>query len=96
MPNMTSQQSADELRVFRAFVDAAQLNIAPEIAPDGFWVEPELGGDALLRQTRAAEPQNLSDFDHRDLAIHPRLLAPKRGSEPETSIARPGERGERF
>jgi len=64
-----------------------------QITADGFRIEPELGGDSLLRQARASQPQDLSDFDHRDLAIHPRLLAPKRGSEPETSIARPGERG---
>ena len=67
-----------------------------EIPPDGLRIEPELGGDPLLRQALAAKPQDFSDFDHRDLAIHPRLLAPGRGPEPETSIARSGERGERF
>jgi hypothetical protein len=52
------------------------------MAADGFRIKPELGGDSLLRQALALEPQDLSDFDHRDLAIHPRLLAPKRGSAP--------------
>jgi hypothetical protein len=47
-----------------------------QIPANGFRVEPELGGDALLRQARATQAQDLSDFDHRDLAIHPRLLAP--------------------
>ena len=67
-----------------------------QIATNSLRIEPELGGDALLRQALAAEPKVFPDFNHGDLAIHPRLLAPKRGSEPETSIARSGERGERF
>jgi hypothetical protein len=49
-----------------------------EIPADGFRIEPELGGDSLLRQALAPQPKDLSDFDHRDLAIHPRLLAPGR------------------
>src|SRR5262249_49154583 len=45
-----------------------------QVAPHRFRIESELGGDALLRQPLATEPQDLSHFDHRDLAIHPRLL----------------------
>jgi hypothetical protein len=67
-----------------------------EIPADGFRIEPKLGGDPLLRQALASEPKDFPDFDHGDLAIHPRLLVPGRGPGPETSIARSGERGERF
>jgi hypothetical protein len=54
------------------------------------------GGDALLRRALASKPKDFPDFNHRDLAIHPRLLAPGHSPEPETSIARSGEREERF
>jgi hypothetical protein len=47
-----------------------------EMAADGFRIEPEMGGDPLLRQALAAEPKDLPDFHHRHLAIHPRLLVP--------------------
>jgi hypothetical protein len=67
-----------------------------EIPTDGLGIEPELGGDPLLRQALAAEPKDFPDFDHGDLAIHPRLLAPERGPESETSIARSDERGKGF
>jgi hypothetical protein len=67
-----------------------------EIPANRFRIEPELGGDPLLRQARAAEPKDFPDFNHGDLAIHPCLLVPGRSPEPETSIARSGERGERF
>ena len=67
-----------------------------EIPPDGFRIEPKLGGDAFLRQALASQPKDFPDFDHRDLAIHPRLLVPGNGPGPETSLARSGERGERF
>jgi hypothetical protein len=53
-----------------------------EIPADGFRIEPELGGDPLLRQALASEPKDFPDFDHRDLAIHPRLLVP--GQRPRT------------
>jgi hypothetical protein len=79
----------------RRHADARRLR-GRQIPPDGFGIEPELGGDAFLRQALASESQDLSDFDHRDLAIHPRLLVPGCSPEPETSIARSGERGERF
>jgi hypothetical protein len=52
-----------------------------EIPADGFRIEPELGGDPLLRQALAAEPKDFPDFNHGDLAIHPRLLAPERRPE---------------
>jgi hypothetical protein len=55
-----------------------------EIATHRFRIEPELSGDSLLRQAFAPQPQDLSDFDHRDLAIHPRLLAPGAAREPES------------
>ena len=45
-------------------------------------IEAELGGDSVLRQARAAEPKHFSDFDQRDLAIQPRLLA--WGTRPRT------------
>jgi hypothetical protein len=67
-----------------------------EIPPYGLRIQSELGGDAFLRKALAAEPQDLFDFDHRDLAIHPRLLVPGPSPELETDIARSGERGERF
>jgi hypothetical protein len=67
-----------------------------EIPAHGLRIEPEPGGDAFLRQAPAAQAKDFPDFNHGDLAIHPRLLAPKRSSELETSIARSGERGERF
>ena len=42
-----------------------------EIPPHGFWIEPELGGDRLLRQALASEPKDFPDFDHR-VAQNPR------------------------
>ena len=60
------------------------------------YIEPEVGSDPLLRQAFASQLKDFPDFNHGDLAIHPRLLAPERGPESETSIARSGERGERF
>src|SRR4029077_20386338 len=47
-----------------------------EIPADGFRIEPQLGGNPLLRQTLTAEPKDFPDFDHRTLAIDPCLLAP--------------------
>jgi hypothetical protein len=59
-----------------------------------FWIQPQVGGDPLLGQPLAPQPKDFFKFDHRDLAIHPRLLAPGRGPAQETSIARSGEGGE--
>jgi hypothetical protein len=44
------------------------------------------GGDPRLRQARASKPKDFPAFSHRDLAIHPRLLAPEAsGREPDLS-----------
>ncbi|MCA1563386.1 MAG: hypothetical protein LC804_25085 [Acidobacteria bacterium] len=66
-----------------------------EIPADRFRIEPELGGDPLLRQALAAEPKDFPDFNHGDLAIHPCLLAPSaaRSRRPLSRGQAKGEKG---
>ncbi len=45
-----------------------------QIPAHRLWIEAQLGGDPLLRHPRLPEPKDFPELDHRDLAIHPRLL----------------------
>src|SRR5262245_35492884 len=75
----TEQDLPDLLVADRRHADASGRG-RREIPANRFRIEPELGGDPLLRQARATEPKDFPDFDHGDLAIHPCLLAPLLGA----------------
>jgi hypothetical protein len=87
------QDLADLLVADRRLHPAAGGRRRSEIAPYGFGIESELRGDAFLWQALAAEPKDLFDFDHRDLAIHPRLLIPGHSPGPETCLSRGQAKG---
>src|SRR5439155_16035961 len=43
-----------------------------DVPPDRFRIEPQARGNALLRHAIPPEAEYFGDFNHRDLAIHPR------------------------
>jgi hypothetical protein len=73
----------------------AEIRGRTGIATNGFRVQPQLRREPLGRHPLAPESQDFFDFEHGDLAIHPRLLV--QGTAPDRRpLSRDQARGKGF